>query len=104
MNTGFQGDQRHETIERVFTHFDAKRPERWQRMATVANMNTPFRFRPYRDSNRPALRFVVNFAENGKRSRKFFETKREAETFVQARNIEFQNQGREGIEFPSWLL
>ena len=63
----------------------------------------PFRLRPYRDGNRRALRFVVNFAENGKRSRKFFETKREAESFVQARNIEFQNQGRERVEFPSWL-
>jgi integrase len=46
---------------------------------------------------------VVNFAENGKRSRKIFETKREVESFVQARNIEFQNQRRERVEFPSWL-
>ena len=66
-------------------------------------MKTPFRLRPYRDSNRPDLRFVVNYQENGKRARKFFETKRDAETFTQARNVEFQNQGREGAEFPSWL-
>ena len=66
-------------------------------------MKAPFRIRPYRDSNRPALKFVVNCQENGKRARKFFETKRDAETFTQARNIEFQNQGREGAEFPSWL-
>ena len=66
-------------------------------------MKAPFRIRPYRDTNRPALKFVVNCQENGKRARKFFETKREAETFTQARNIEFQNQGREGAEFPSWL-
>ena len=66
-------------------------------------MKAPFRIRPYRDSNRPALKFVVNCQENGKRARKFFETKREAESFTQARNIEYQNQGREGAEFPSWL-
>ena len=69
----------------------------------MEGMKAPFRLRPYRDSNRPTLRFVVNFQENGKRARKFFETKREADTFTQARNIEFQNQGREGAEFPSWL-
>lgn len=66
-------------------------------------MKTPFRLRTYRDSNRPALKFVVNFQENGKRARKFFETKREADTFTQARNVEYVNQGREGAEFPSWL-
>jgi len=103
MNTGFQGDESQKAFKRVFPRFDAKWLEKRQRSGNAGSMKTPFRLRPYRDGNRPALRFVVNFAENGKRSRKFFETKREAESFVQARNIEFQNQGREGVEFPSWL-
>ena len=66
-------------------------------------MKTPFRLKRYKDSNRSGLKFVVNYKENGRRARKFFETKTEAETFVQQKNTEFQNQGWEGIEFPSWL-
>jgi len=46
---------------------------------------------------------VVNFKDSGNRSRRFFETKREAETFVQQKTIELQNPGREGAEFPSSL-
>ena len=57
----------------------------------------------YRDSNRPHLKFVVNYREAGERKRKFFETKNEADTFAQNRNIELENKGREGAEFPSWL-
>ncbi|MEI7775872.1 MAG: tyrosine-type recombinase/integrase [Verrucomicrobiota bacterium] len=66
-------------------------------------MRVPFRLKRYNDSNRPTLKFVVNFRENGQRTRRFFETKRGAETFVQQKTIELQNQGREGVEFPSWL-
>jgi hypothetical protein len=66
-------------------------------------MRVPFRLKPYRDANRPKLKFVVNFQEHGRRARRFFETKREAETFSQQKTVELQNQGREGVEFPSWL-
>src|SRR5476651_2522625 len=66
-------------------------------------MRVPFRLKRYNDRKRPTLKFVVNFREHGRRSRRFFETKREAETFVQQKTIELQNQGREGVEFPSWL-
>ena len=66
-------------------------------------MKTPFRLKPYKDATRPNLRFIVTFRETGKRKRKFFETRRDAETFTQARNVEFQNQGREGSEFPAAL-
>ena len=45
----------------------------------------------------------MNFRENGRRKRKFFTTKREAENFTRNRTLAFQNQGREGAEFPSWL-
>lgn len=66
-------------------------------------MKTPFRLKRYNDANRPGLKFVVNFRDSGKRSRRFFETKKEAETFVQQKTVQMQNQGREGAEFPSWL-
>jgi integrase len=59
--------------------------------------------RPYRDTNRPHLKFVVNAKEGGKRSRYFFETKKEAETFAQQKNIELLNGGREAAGFPSGL-
>ncbi len=66
-------------------------------------MRTIFRFKRYADSNRPTLKFVVNYKENGQRARKFFTAKTDAETFVHLKNVELQNQGREGVEFPSWL-
>jgi integrase len=61
------------------------------------------RVRKYRDSNRPDLKFVVNYREAGKRKRAFFETKDEANTFAENRNIELKNSGREGAEFPTAL-
>jgi len=66
-------------------------------------MKAAFRLKPYNDANRPPLKYVVNFKDSGNRSRRFFETKREAETFVQQKTIELQNHGREGAEFPSSL-
>src|SRR5436190_8763445 len=62
-----------------------------------------FRVRPYRDRNRPHLRFVVNYREDGKRKRSFFETKVEATTFAQEQEIKLTNKGREGAEFPTSL-
>src|SRR5260370_37736004 len=62
-----------------------------------------FRVRPYRDRNRPHLKFVVNFREDGKRKRSFFETKVEATTFAQEQEIKLTNKGREGAEFPTSL-
>jgi integrase len=61
------------------------------------------RVRKYRDNARPHLKFVVNFRESGKRKRAFFETKQEADTFAENRNIELKNSGREGAEFPTSL-
>ncbi len=61
------------------------------------------RVRKYSDSNRPYLKFVVNYREAGKRKRAFFETKNEADTFAGNRNIELKNSGREGAEFPTAL-
>jgi integrase len=62
-----------------------------------------FRVRTYRDRNRPHLRFVVNYREDGKRRRSFFETKIEATTFAQQQQIKLTNKGREGAEFSTSL-
>ena len=59
--------------------------------------------RPYRDNRRPHLKYVINVKEEGKRSRSFFETKREAETFAEQKNIELLNGGIEAAQFPSAL-
>ena len=61
------------------------------------------RVRPYRDSTRPQLKYVVNVKEQGKRARRFFETKREAETFAELKNVQLMNGGKEAANFPSAL-
>ncbi len=66
-------------------------------------MKASYRIKPYRDANRPLLKFVVNFKDSGKRARRFFETKKEAETFTQQKSVALMNQGREGAEFSSSL-
>ena len=66
-------------------------------------MNMPFRVRPYADPARPTLNFIVTFRQAGKRKRKFFSTKKEADGFGQRLKVEFQNQGAEGVAFPTAL-
>jgi hypothetical protein len=51
----------------------------------------------------PRLKYVVRSKISGKWERKFFETKAEAQTYVEQKEIELLNQGREGVQFPSWL-
>jgi hypothetical protein len=51
----------------------------------------------------PRLKYVVRSKIGGKWERKFFETKAEAQTYVQQKEIELLNQGREAVQFPSWL-
>src|SRR5437667_1203951 len=69
----------------------------------MAMRQRKIRVRKYSDSNRPHLKFVVNYREAGKRKRRFFETKADADTFAGNRNIELKNAGREGAEFPTAL-
>ena len=59
-----------------------------------------FRVKPYKH---PRLKFVVHSNVMGKRERKFFETKKEAESFAQIKEIELLNQGREGAAFSTDL-
>ena len=59
-----------------------------------------FRVRPYAH---PRLKFLVVSHIDGKRERKFFETRREAETYAQLKEIELLNQGVEGATFSTEL-
>ncbi len=59
-----------------------------------------FRIKSYKH---PRLKFVVRSKISGKWQRKFFSTKTEAQTYVQLKETELLNQGREGATFPSWL-
>jgi integrase len=61
------------------------------------------RVRKYTDSNRPHLKFVVNYREAGKRKRSFFETKDQADSFVAFKNAELKRNGVEHAEFPTAL-
>lgn len=47
-----------------------------------------YRARPYRSKKRRKLKFVVNYRQNGKRARSFFETEKAAKTFTQLKNNE----------------
>jgi integrase len=51
----------------------------------------------------PRLKYVVRSKISDKWERKFFETKVEAQTYVEQKEIELLNQGREGVQFPTWL-
>src|SRR5215813_8973057 len=59
-----------------------------------------FRVKRYKH---PRLKFVVRSKITGKWERRFFQTKAEAQTYVQQKEIELLNQGREAVQFPSWL-
>ena len=66
----------------------------WQRKIKV---------RRYSDSNRPRLKFVVNYRESGNRKRSFFETEAQAKSFAAFKNNELKLKGAEHAEFPTAL-
>ncbi len=59
-----------------------------------------FRVHPYRH---PRFKFVVASHVNGKRQRKFFTTKKAAQTYAELKEIELLNQGVEGATFSTEL-
>src|SRR4029453_258947 len=61
---------------------------------------SPFRIKPYKH---PRLKFVVRSKLSGKWHRRFFKTKREAQTYAELKEIELHNQGKEGVMFPAEL-
>ena len=69
----------------------------------MPTVKKPFRVRPYADPARPTLNFIVTFRQAGKRRRKFFSTKKEADAFGQLLKVEFENPGAEGVTFPTAL-
>src|SRR5581483_156647 len=58
--------------------------------------------RDYNDRKFPHLRYVVNYYENDKRKRKFFETKKAADSFADEQQIEADNKRVVG-ELPAEL-
>ena len=56
--------------------------------------------RRYNDSKFPHLKYVVNYRENGKRKRRFFEKKDHGQSFADERNIELRNREVTRAEFP----
>src|SRR5438132_2897891 len=64
------------------------------------SMRRRFRVRKYKH---PRLKFVVNYREDGKRKRKFFETKEQADAFSALKNAQLKKSGIEGAEFSSRL-
>ena len=65
---------------------------------------TAFSVKPYHDSKRPKLKFVATGPViHGKRWRRFFETKGEAEAFLQQKKVERENHGARALEFPEAL-
>jgi integrase len=63
-------------------------------------MKNGFRVKAYKHQR---LKFVVRGKVAGKWQRKYFETKGEATTYAQKQNNLLLNEGRRGVEFPSWL-
>ena len=63
----------------------------------------PFCITEYRDSKRPDSKWIVRNKLSGKWERKFFLTKREAETYVDIQRVALPNQGKEGVSFPTEL-
>jgi integrase len=57
-----------------------------------------FRITPYAHER---LKFVVSSHVGGKRERKFFGTKKEADTYVHLKEVELLNHGKEGIAFSA---
>jgi integrase len=73
-------------------------------MAASLIMRQPkIKVRRYNERKRPHLRFVVNYREDGKRKRSFFETKRQANALARFKNSELKQNGIEHAEFPSAL-
>ena len=99
---------------RAFPPCDSFRPKKTHcdafflvNMATIwqqsHRMKRKVRVHKYADSNRPHLKFVVNYREAGKRKRSFFETKEQADSFAAFKNAELKRNGVEGAEFPTAL-
>lgn len=67
-------------------------------------MKTTFRVKAYHSARSPKLKALVVWKDGaGKYQKKFFHSQAEAKTYAQQREIELMNQGKEVLNFPSWL-
>jgi integrase len=66
-------------------------------------MRHEIKVREHHNRQRPHLKYIVNYREDGKRKRAYFETKGSAKAFADERNIALINDGREHAEFSSSL-
>src|SRR2546428_3277140 len=65
---------------------------------------TKFEIRNYEDPARPSLKYYVTGPKiNGKRWRRFFETKKEAQTCLELKKAEIQNYGKRAFEISDSL-
>jgi integrase len=71
--------------------------DRWRQWHA---MKHEVKVRQYKIRSRPHLKYAVNYREDGKRKRAYFETKESARAFADQRNIDLINQGRAHAEFP----
>jgi integrase len=70
---------------------------------SASAMTHKIKVRQHCSRSRPHLKYVVNYREDGKRKRAYFETKGSATVFADERNIELINNGRVLAEFPVQL-
>ena len=63
-------------------------------------MKTGFRVTAYKHRR---LKFLVRGKVAGKWQRRYFVTKSEASSYAQQQNVRLLNEGKDGIDFPSWL-
>lgn len=75
-----------------------------QKIANFATFRKPvFRVKACRSAHAGRYHFIVRARVAGRWTRRYFESKKPAETYAQIKNIEIENQGRESAEFPTWL-
>lgn len=76
-------------------HFGLTFGNQWQHSAQIMRL---YRARAYRSKKHRNLKFVVNYKQNGKRARSFFESEKAAKTFAQIKNNELLIGETEGVK------
>jgi integrase len=92
-----------ERIDRRIERLEQLKQQLASSTATRRRKRGEIEVHEYFDTNRPHLKFVVNYRETGKRKRKFFETEGAAKSFAALKNAELKRNGIEGAEFPTAL-
>jgi integrase len=80
-------------------HDDTKTGVELDQQAAKPTRTRAINVRSYRDVNHPNLKFVVRYREAGRRRRKFFQTRADADLFAKAKNADIKHSG-EYAAFP----